>query len=55
MKQAAICFARVPKPGVTKTRLLPILSGDQCARLRTGHPAQAIYEECLQMVQHYFN
>lgn len=33
MKKALICFTRVPKPGVTKTRLLPILSGDQCSKL----------------------
>ena len=26
-----------------------------CTLLRPGHPAQAIYEECLQMVQHYFD
>ena len=36
MKKALICFTRVPKPGVTKTRLLPILSGDQCAKLHTA-------------------
>lgn len=36
MKKAVICFTRVPKPGLTKTRLLPILSGDQCAKLHTG-------------------
>ena len=36
MKKAMICFTRVPKPGVTKTRLLPILTGDQCARLHTA-------------------
>lgn len=33
MKRALICFTRVPKPGITKTRLLPILSGDQCSKL----------------------
>lgn len=33
MKKALICFTRVPKPGVTKTRLLPVLSPDQCAGL----------------------
>lgn len=33
MKRAVICFTRVPKPGVTKTRLLPILTGNQCAAL----------------------
>ena len=26
-----------------------------CHLLRPAHPAQAIYEECLQMVQHYFD
>ena len=26
-----------------------------CRLLRPGHPAQAIYEECLEMVQHYFD
>lgn len=36
MKRAVICFTRVPKPGVTKTRLLPILSGEQCAKLHTA-------------------
>lgn len=33
MKQAVICFTRVPRPGQTKTRLLPILSPEQCAAL----------------------
>ena len=33
MKRAVICFTRVPKPGVTKTRLLPVLSPGQCASL----------------------
>lgn len=33
MKRAVICFTRVPKPGVTKTRLLPVLSPEQCANL----------------------
>lgn len=33
MKKAVICFTRVPKPGVTKTRLLPVLSPEQCAGL----------------------
>lgn len=36
MKRAVICFTRVPKPGVTKTRLLPILTGNQCASLHTA-------------------
>lgn len=33
MKNAVICFTRVPRPGKTKTRLMPHLSGDQCAGL----------------------
>ena len=33
MKQAIICFTRVPKAGQTKTRLMPYLSGAQCAEL----------------------
>ena len=33
MKKALICFTRVPRPGATKTRLLPILSPEQCAGL----------------------
>ena len=47
MKKAIICFTRVPKPGVTKTRLLPVLTGDQCARLHTAflQDLAAVYEE----------
>lgn len=33
MKKAVICFTRVPKPGRTKTRLLPVLTPEQCAGL----------------------
>lgn len=33
MKNAVICFTRVPRPGKTKTRLMPRLSGEQCAML----------------------
>ena len=33
MKKAVICFTRVPRPGVTKTRLLPLLTPMQCAEL----------------------
>lgn len=36
MNRAMICFTRVPRPGVTKTRLLPVLTGDQCAALHTA-------------------
>lgn len=33
MKKAVICFTRVPRAGVTKTRLLPVLKPGQCASL----------------------
>ena len=33
MKHAVICFTRVPKAEKTKTRLMPRLSGEQCAQL----------------------
>lgn len=33
MKNALICFTRVPRPGLTKTRLLPVLTPEQCAGL----------------------
>ena len=33
MKKAVICFTRVPQPGTTKTRLLPVLKPEQCAGL----------------------
>ena len=33
MKNAIICFTRVPQPGKTKTRLMGLLSGEQCAQL----------------------
>ncbi len=36
MKKAIICFTRVPIPGKTKTRLMPLLSGEQCAALHTA-------------------
>ena len=35
MKQAIIVFTRIPVPGKTKTRMMPALSGKQCARLHT--------------------
>lgn len=28
---------------------------ENCRLLRPGHPAKAIYDECLEMVQHYFD
>ena len=33
MKKAVICFTRVPRAGQTKTRLMPRLTGEQCAGL----------------------
>ena len=36
MSRALICFTRVPALGRTKTRLLPVLTGEQCARLHTA-------------------
>ena len=36
MRRAVICFTRLPLPGRTKTRLLPLLTGAQCARLHTA-------------------
>lgn len=36
MKLALICFTRVPKPGRTKTRLMGLLSPDQCVELHTA-------------------
>ena len=33
MKNAIICFTRVPRAGLTKTRLMGLLSGEQCAQL----------------------
>ncbi len=36
MKKALICFTRVPAPGQTKTRLMPLLTGEECAALHTA-------------------
>lgn len=36
MKQAIVCFTRVPRPGLTKTRLMPLLKAEQCAGLHTA-------------------
>ena len=33
MKKAVICFTRVPRPGITKTRLQGLLTPEQCAQL----------------------
>lgn len=45
MKNALICFTRVPVPGHTKTRLMPLLTGEQCAALHTAF-LQDISEAC---------
>lgn len=36
MKDAVICFTRAPVPGHTKTRLMPLLTKEQCAELHTA-------------------
>ena len=36
MRRALICFTRPPIPGRTKTRLMPLLSGEECAALHTA-------------------
>lgn len=47
MKNAMICFTRVPRPGKTKTRLMPALTGDQCSALHWAflRDLAKIYEE----------
>ena len=36
MKKAIVCFTRVPVPGKTKTRLIPLLGAETCAALHTA-------------------
>ncbi len=36
MKRAWICLTRIPEPGRTKTRLMPFLTGEECAMLHTA-------------------
>ena len=36
MDRAVICFTRAPVPGRTKTRLMPLLSGEACAELHAA-------------------
>jgi len=45
MKKAIICFTRVPVPGKTKTRLMPLLDGENCAALHTAF-LRDIAREC---------
>ena len=35
MNNALILFTRVPIPGMTKTRLMPFLTGEECAKVHT--------------------
>lgn len=45
MKKAIICFTRVPIPGKTKTRLIPLLGSENCAALHTAF-LRDIAREC---------
>lgn len=45
MKKAIICFTRVPIPGKTKTRLIPLLGGERCSELHTAF-LRDIAREC---------
>lgn len=46
MKKAIILFTRVPVAGMTKTRLMPYLTGEECAELHETF-IRKIYETCL--------
>ena len=48
MNKALILFTRVPIPGATKTRLMPFLSGKECAELHTCF-VKDIYEKAKQV------
>ena len=48
MKDALILFTRVPIPGQTKTRLMPFLTGEECARLHACF-VKDIYEKAKQV------
>ena len=47
MKQSVICFTRLPRPGQTKTRLLPLLTPEQCAALHRAFlgDLRAVYNQ----------
>ena len=47
MKKAIICFTRVPRPGQTKTRLLPLLRPEQCVELHLAflRDLSSVYEQ----------
>ncbi|MCU0078115.1 TIGR04283 family arsenosugar biosynthesis glycosyltransferase [Extibacter muris] len=44
-REAVILFTRVPYPGITKTRLMPVYSGKECAELHACF-LRDIYKEC---------
>ncbi len=48
MNKALILFTRVPIPGQTKTRLMPFLSGEECAKVHTCF-VKDIYEKAKQV------
>ena len=45
MRRAVILFARAPVPGATKTRLMPFLTGEECAALHSCF-IRDMYETC---------
>ena len=48
MNKALILFTRVPIPGMTKTRLMPFLTGEECAMLHSCF-VKDIYEKAKQV------
>ena len=48
MEKALILFTRLPITGMTKTRLMPFLTGEECARLHTCF-VKDIYEKSKQV------
>lgn len=47
MKRAVICFTRLPRPGQTKTRLIPLLGKENCVGLQWAflRDLSAVYEK----------
>lgn len=45
MRRAVILFARAPVPGATKTRLMPFLTGEECAALHSCF-IRDMYDTC---------
>ncbi len=48
MNKALILFTRVPIPGQTKTRLMPFLDGEECAKIHTCF-VQDIYKKAKEV------